>query len=103
MLSAPQIIVKILLCLFFFIVATACLLWPKKFYEHALRPVYRKSDAGDESLQDLQKRSYVWDVRIIGIIAALMFTFIVIHLFSSTPIDHGGATSPVRSLPKPLK
>jgi hypothetical protein len=70
-------------------------LWPEKYYEHALRPDYRKSDRGDEALQNFQRKGYVWSVRIIGVIAAIMFTFILIHLFYRTPNGHGGTAKPV--------
>jgi hypothetical protein len=95
MLSTPQIIVEILAGLFFIVVAIACLLWPKKFYEHALRPVCRNSDI---HFQNMQRGGYVWSVRIVGVIAAMMFIFVVIHLYSSTPIGHQG---PARTDPVP--
>lgn len=94
MLITSQIIVETLAGLFFLGVAISCLLWPEKFYEHALRPDYRKSDRGDEPLQNVQRKGYVWSVRIIGVIAALMFTFIVIHLFYRTPNSDGVTVQP---------
>jgi ABC-type amino acid transport system permease subunit len=45
-------------------------------------------------LSAMQRRGYVWTVRIIGVIAAIMFFFIVIHLLSSKPI-HRDITRPV--------
>ena len=95
MLSTFQTIIETLAGSFFLAVAIVCLLWPEKLYEHALRPQYRKSDIGDEPLQNLQRRGYVWTVRIIGVIAAIMFFFIVIHVLSSKPIAHRDTTRPV--------
>ena len=103
MLSTSQIIIETLAGSFFLVAAIACLLWPEKFYAHALRPLYRNSDIKDEPLQNLQRTGYVWTVRIIGVISAIMFTFIVIHLFSSRPIGHGGATKPVVTVPKQVE
>jgi hypothetical protein len=98
MITTVQITIKILVVMFFLVAAIACLLWPDKFYEHALIPVYRKADTRDKPLQNLQRRVYVWNVRIIGVIAALMFTFTVIHFFSSMPNSHRGVDKPVPSM-----
>jgi hypothetical protein len=81
MLRASQLIIEILVDLVFLVAAVTCLLWPGMFYEHARRAVYRNTDIVDKRIQNLQRRGYIWTVRIIGVIAALMFTFIVIHLF----------------------
>jgi hypothetical protein len=83
MLSTFQLTVEILAGLFFLVVAISCLLWPDKFYEHALRRHYRKADLSEETGQNLQRTGYVWTVRIMGLIAAIMFFFIVIHVLSS--------------------
>lgn len=79
---------EILAGLFFLAAAIACLLWPRKFYEHALRPSYRNSDINDESRQ-MQRSGYVWTVRIFGVVAAVMFVFIAFHFFSYTPTPVG--------------
>jgi ABC-type multidrug transport system permease subunit len=83
MLSTFQLTVEIVAGLFFLVVAISCLLWPDKFYEHALRHHYRKADLSEETGQNLQRTGYVWTVRIMGLIAAIMFFFIVIHVLSS--------------------
>jgi hypothetical protein len=100
MFSTFQTIIETLAGSFFLVVAIVCLLWPEKLYAHALRPQYRKSDIGDEPLQNLERRGYFWTVRIIGAIAAIMFFFIVIHLLSSKPIGHRDTTRPVIIVPK---
>jgi hypothetical protein len=82
MLSIFQLTVQIAAGLFFVMVAIFCLLWPDKFYEHARRRDYRKTDLGAETGQDLQRTGYVWTVRIMGLTAAIMFFFIVIHVLS---------------------
>ena len=99
MLTTFQITIEILVGTFFLVAAIACLMWPDKFYEHALRPVCRKADIKDKQLQNMQKRGYVWNVRIIGVIAAVMFTFTVIHLLSSMPNGHRGMDKPIPSVP----
>ena len=91
MFTTSRALVETLTGIFFLIVAAACLLWPEKFYEHALRPVYREPDGMDEQLEKVQRRGYVWNVRIIGVIAAIMFTFIVIHLMHRPRAPHRGA------------
>jgi hypothetical protein len=98
MLTTFQISIEILVGMFFLVAAIACLLWPNKFYEHALRPVFRNADIRDKPFQNSQRRGYVWNVRIIGVIAALMFTFTVVHFFSSMPNSHRGAAKPIPSL-----
>jgi hypothetical protein len=103
MLTTFQITIEFLVGIFFLVAAIACLLWPDKFYEHALRPVYRNADIRDKPIQNLQRRWYVWNVRIIGVVAALMFTFTVIHLFSSTPNSHRGVAKPVPNVPKQVE
>ncbi len=103
MLTTFQITIEILVGIFFLVAAIACLLWPDKFYEHALRPVYRNADIRDKPIQNLQRRGYVWNVRIIGVIAAIMFTFTVIHLFSSMPNSHRGVDKPIPSVPKQVE
>ncbi|MFI5073393.1 MAG: hypothetical protein ACHP8A_21240, partial [Terriglobales bacterium] len=60
--------------------------------------VYRNADKRDKPLQNLQRRGYVWNVRIIGVIAALMFTFTVIHFFSSVPNSHRDLAKPITSV-----
>jgi hypothetical protein len=100
MVGTFQTIIETLAGSFFLAVAIVCLSWPEKLYEHALRPQYRKSDMGDEPLQNLQRTGYVWTVRIIGAIAAIMFFFTVIHLLSSKPIGHRDTTTPVKIVPK---
>ena len=87
MLSTFQLTVEIAAGLFFVMVAISCLLWPDNFYEHARRRHYRKADLSEEMGQDLQRTGYVWTVRIMGLTAAIMFFFIVIHVLS-------GGTSP---------
>jgi hypothetical protein len=103
MITTFQITIEMLVGIFFLVAAIACLLWPDKFYEHALRPIYRKSDRRDEPLQNLQRRGYVWNVRIIGVIAALMFTFTVMHFFSNKPNSHRSADKPMPSVPKQVE
>jgi hypothetical protein len=103
MLTTFQITIEFLVGIFFLVAAIACLLWPDKFYEHALRPVYRNADIRDKPIQNLQRRGYVWNVRIIGVVAALMFTFTVIHLFSSKPNSHRGVAKPIPSVPKQVE
>jgi hypothetical protein len=98
MITTFQITIEILVGMFFLVAAIACLLWPDKFYEHALRPVYRKAGTRDKPLQNLQRRGYVWNVRIIGVIAAVMFTFTVTHFFSSMPNSHRGVAKPIPSV-----
>jgi hypothetical protein len=98
MITTFQITIEIIVGMFFLVAAVACLLWPDKFYEHALRPVYRKADKRDKPLQNLQRRGYVWNVRVIGVIAALMFKFTVIHFFSSMPNSHRGVAKPIPSV-----
>jgi hypothetical protein len=98
MITTFQITIEIIIGMFFLVAAIACLLWPDKFYEHALRPVYRKADTRDKPLQNLQRRAYVWNVRIIGVIAAVMFTFTVIHFFSSMPNIHKDVAKPIPSV-----
>lgn len=98
MLSTFQLTVEIVAGLFFVVVAISCLLWPDKFYEHALRLHYRKVDLSEETDQNLHRRGYVWTVRIIGVIAVLMFTFTVIHFFSSMPNSHRGVAKPIPSV-----
>jgi hypothetical protein len=83
MVSTSQSVIEILAGLFFLVTAITCLIWPGKFYEHALKPAYLKSDTRQERFQNLHRRSYIWSVRLIGAIAALIFTFVVIHLFSA--------------------
>jgi hypothetical protein len=97
MLSTFQLTVETLVGLFFLVVAISCLFWPDKFYQHALRRCYRKADLSEDTGQNLQRRGYVWTVRIMGLIAAIMFSFIVIHLRS---IGHRGAERPVPIVPK---
>ena len=96
-----QITIEALAGSFFLVVAIACLLWPRKFYEHALRPRYRKPDRSDEPQQNLQRSGYIWTVRIIGVIAAIMFASVVIHLLSSRPPK--GARQPVPVVPKQVE
>jgi hypothetical protein len=103
MLTNVQLTIEILVGIFFLVAAIACLLWPDKFYEHALRPVYRNADIRDKPIQNLQRRGYVWNVRIIGVVAAVMFTFTVIHLFSSMPNSHRGVAKPIPSVPKQVE
>ena len=103
MLTTFQITIEILVGTFFLVSAIACLLWPDKFYEHALRPVCRKADIRDKTLQNMQRTWYVWNVRIIGVIAAVMFTFTVIHLFSSMPNSHRGMDKPIPSVPNQVE
>jgi len=98
MLTTFQITIEILVGTFFLVAAIACLLWPVKFYEHALRPVYRNANKNEKPLQNLQRRGYVWNVRIIGVIAAVMFTFTVIHFFSSMPNSHKDVAKPIPSI-----
>ncbi|HTC63199.1 MAG TPA: hypothetical protein VK709_10180 [Candidatus Saccharimonadales bacterium] len=83
MVSTSQIVIEVLAGLFFLVTAITCLIWPGKFYEHALKPAYLKSDTRQERLQNLHRKSYIWSVRLIGAVAALIFTFVVIHLFSA--------------------
>lgn len=99
MLSPAEIMIEILAGLFFLAVAIACLVWPGKFYEHALRPRYRNSDIGDES-NKWQRSGYVWTVRIFGVVAAVTFVFIAIHFFSYTPSRHRDTARPVTHVPK---
>jgi hypothetical protein len=82
MAGTSQTVIEILAGLFFLVTAITCLIWPGKFYEHALKPAYRGSDTRQERSQNLQRKSYIWSVRLIGAIAALIFTFVVIHLFA---------------------
>lgn len=98
MLSTFQLTVQIVASLFFLVVAISCLFWPDKFYEHALRRHYRNANLSEETDQNLQRRGYVWTVRIMGLIAAIMFSFIVIHL--SRSIGHQDAKTPVLIVPK---
>jgi hypothetical protein len=83
MVSTSQTVIEILAGLFFLVTAITCLIWPGKFYEHALKPAYLRSDTRQEQFQTLQRRSYIRSVRLIGAIAALIFTFVAIHLFSA--------------------
>ena len=99
MLTTFQVTIEILVGTFFLVAAIACLLWPDKFYEHALRPVCRKADIRNKPLQNMQRRWYVWNVRIIGVIAAVMFTFTMIHLLSGMPNSHRGMDKPIPSVP----
>jgi hypothetical protein len=101
MLTTFQVTIEILVGTFFLVAAIACLLWPDKFYEHALRPVCRSANIRDKQLQNLQRKGYVWNVRIIGVIAAVMFTFTVIHLFSNMPNSHRAVDKPIPSVPNP--
>ena len=102
MLSTLQLTVEIVAGLFFLVVAIACLLWPDKFYEHALRRHHRKADLSQETGQNLQRRGYVWTVRIMGLIAAIMFSSIVIH-HSSRSIGHKNVKTPVPIVPKQVE
>ena len=102
MMSTYQLTIETVASLFFLVVAITCLLWPDKFYEHALRRQYRKADLNEETGQNLQRRGYVWTVRIMGLIAAIMFSFIVFHL-SSKSIGHKDAKTPVPIAPKQMK
>ena len=56
MITTFQITIEILVGTFFLVAAIACLLWPDKFYEHALRPVCQKADIRDKSIQKMQRR-----------------------------------------------
>jgi hypothetical protein len=103
MMSTYQLTIETVASLFFLVVAITCLLWPDKFYEHALRRQYRKADLSEETDQNLQRRGYVWTVRVMGLVAAIMFTFIVTHLSSSRSIGHQGAKTPVPIVPKEVK
>ena len=99
MITTFQVTIEILVGTFFLVAAIARLLWPDKFYEHALRPVYRNADIRDKPHQNSQRTGYVWNVRIIGVIAAVMFTFTVIHLLSSLPNSHRAMDKPIPSVP----
>ena len=102
MLSTFQLTAETVASMFFLVVAISCLLLPDKFYEHALRRSNRKADLSEETGQNLQRGGYVWTVRIMGLIAGIMFSFIVVHL-SSRSVGHKDVKTPVPIAPKQVK